>query len=80
MLIVQDMTTGEIEERIGPQDADLGDGYEDALSSGWDPAMAEMIHRELDRQGITQTENPLPPDLADVDVEDFLDRMYTHMG
>jgi hypothetical protein len=85
MLIMKDMSTGEvdIEESvdadIGPGDADTMDEYEDALSSGWNPAMAEVIHRELDHYEISQAESPMPSDLNDVDIDAFLNRMYTYM-
>lgn len=78
MLIVKDMSSGDIEERIGPDIPDDADDYDSALSSGWDPAMAEVIHRELDHYEISQAETPMPSDLSDVDIDDFLDRMYTY--
>lgn len=80
MLIVKDMGSGAIEERIGPADDASTDDYEAALSSGWDPVMAEVIHRELDRYEISRAEAPMPADLNDVDIDSFLDRMYTYMG
>lgn len=71
MLMMKDMSTGEIETT---------DEYEEeALSSGWNPAIADLIHREVDRFEITQAENPIPSDLADVDVNDFLEKMYGYI-
>jgi len=84
MLIMKDMSTGEIdiEESSGPEagtDNETSEEYEEALSSGWNPVMAEVIHRELDHYEITQAENPMPSDLGDVDIDAFLNRMYTYM-
>ncbi len=71
MLVMKDMTTGE---------ADPIDEYEEeALSSGWNPAVADLIHREIDHHEIVESENSMPSDLSDVDVNDFLERMYTYM-
>ena len=71
MLVMKDMSTGDVEPT---------DEYEDeALSSGWNPAVADLIHREVERYEITQAENPIPFDLADVDVNDFLEKMYGYM-
>lgn len=81
MLIRLDMSSGETEadEAIDSADADAVEEYEEALSSGWNPAMAEVIHRELDHYEISQAENPMPSDLGDVDIDAFLNRMYTYM-
>ncbi len=81
MLIRLDMSSGETEadEAIDSADADAVEEYEEALSSGWNPAMAEVIHRELDHYEISQAENPMPSDLSDVDIDAFLNRMYTYM-
>jgi hypothetical protein len=84
MLIMKDMSTGEmdIEENTGSEtamDDDTSEEYEEALSSGWNPVMAEVIHRELDHYEITQAETPMPSDLSDVDIDAFLNRMYTYM-
>lgn len=81
MLIRLDMSSGETEadEAIDSADADAVEAYEEALSSGWNPAMAEVIHRELDHYEISQAENPMPSDLSDVDIDAFLNRMYTYM-
>jgi hypothetical protein len=79
------MSTGDgdaeefIDADIGPVEIDTVEEYEDALSSGWNPAMAEVIHRELDHYEISQAENPMPSDLSDVDIDAFLNRMYTYM-
>ncbi len=73
MLIVKDMSTGEIEMQT------LDDYEEETLSSGWNPAIADLIHREIDRYEISQAEHPMPADLAEIDVEAFLDRMYAHL-
>ncbi len=71
MLVMKDMSSGELEST---------DEYGDeALSSGWNPAVADLIHREIDHYEITQAENPIPSDLADVDVSDFLEKMYGYM-
>lgn len=71
MLVMKDMSTG---------DVDYIDEYEEeTLSSGWNPAAAEMIHREIDHHEITQAENTIPSDLSDVDVNDFLEKMYSYM-
>ncbi|MEO1765911.1 hypothetical protein [Thiobacter aerophilum] len=80
MLIVKDMGSGTIEEWIGPDDETFADDYDAALSSGWDPVMAEVIKRERDHYEISQAETPMPADLNDVDIDAFLDRMYTYMG
>jgi hypothetical protein len=78
MPVVQDMSTGSVDKEV-PSDIEDADDYEDALSSGWDPVMAEVIHRELDHYEIGQAENPMPADLNDVDIDAFLNRMYTYM-
>ncbi len=71
MLMMKDMSTGEV---------DCIDEYEEeALFSGWNPAIAELIHRQIDRHEVTQAENTIPSDLSDVDVNDFLERMYRYM-
>ena len=71
MLMMKDMSTGEV---------DPVDEYEEeALSSGWNPAVADLIHREIDHYEITQAENTIPSDLTDVDVGDFIDKMYTYI-
>ena len=71
MLVMKDMNTG---------DVDYGDEYEEeTLSSGWNPAVADLIHREVDHYEITQAENPIPSDLHDVDVSEFLEKMYGYM-
>lgn len=80
MLIVIDMSSGEIEERVGPGNDEPMDDYDAALSSGWDPAMLEIIHRELDHYEISQAEEPMPADLSDVDIDAFLNRMDTYLG
>jgi len=81
MLIMKDMSSGEIEqdEPIDTANNEAAEEYEEALSSGWNPAMAEVIHRELDHYEISQAENPMPSDLNDVDIDAFLNRMYTYM-
>jgi hypothetical protein len=81
MLIMKDMSSGETEadDAIDPAEDDAAEEYEEALSSGWNPAMAEVIHRELDHYEISQAENPMPSDLNDVDIDAFLNRMYTYM-
>lgn len=71
MLVMKDMSTGEV---------DYVDEYEEeTLSSGWDPAVADLIHREIDHHEITQAENTIPSDLSDVDVNDFLEKMYSYI-
>lgn len=81
MLIMKDMSTGDadIDDTIEPSGSDTAEEYEEALSSGWNPVMAEVIHRELDHYEISQAENPMPSDLSDVDIDTFLNRMYTYM-
>lgn len=81
MLIMKDMSTGEadIDETITRGDTEAAEEYEEALSSGWNPVMAEVIHRELDHYEITQAENVMPSDLSDIDIDAFLNRMYTYM-
>jgi len=71
MLVMKDMSSGEREP--------TGEYEEESLSSGWNPAIADLIHREIDHYEITQAENPIPSDLADVDVNDFLEKMYGYM-
>ena len=71
MLVMKDMSTGEV---------DAYDEYEEeALSSGWNPAVADLIHREIDHYEITQAENIIPSDLSDVDVNEFLEKMYSYV-
>lgn len=71
MLVMKDMSTGEV---------DCIDEYEEeALSSGWNPAVAELIHREIDHHEIIESENSMPSDLSDVDVNDFLEKMYSYI-
>ena len=71
MLVMKDMSTGEV---------DYIDEYEEeTLSSGWTPAVADLIHREIDHYEITQAENTIPSDLSDVDVNDFLEKMYSYI-
>lgn len=81
MLIMKSMSSGEadIDDTIAPGDSETAEEYEEALSSGWNPVMAEVIHRELDHYEITQAENVMPSDLNDVDIDAFLNRMYTYM-
>lgn len=81
MLIRIDMSSGDSEpdEPFDTADNDAAEEYEEALSSGWNPAAAEVIHRELDHYEISQAENPMPSDLSDVDIDAFLNRMYTYM-
>jgi len=68
---MKDMISGETE---------YGCEYEEeALSSGWNPAIADLIHREVDHYEITQAENPMPADLSDVDVNDFIEKMYHYI-
>ena len=71
MLVMKNMGTGEIET--------VDEYEEEALSSGWNPAIADLIHREVDRYEITQAEIPMPSDLADVDVNDFIEKMYYYI-
>ena len=71
MLVMKDISTGEV---------DYIDEYEEeALSSGWNPAVADLIHREIDHYEITQAENIIPSDLSDVDVNEFLEKMYSYV-
>jgi hypothetical protein len=49
------------------------------LSSGWNPAIADLIHREIDHHEIIQAENSMPSDLSDVDVNDFIEKMYHYI-
>lgn len=67
MLVKKDMSTGEVDH--------IDDYEEEALSSGWNPAVAELIHREIDHHEIIESENSMPSDLSDVDVNDFLEKM-----
>lgn len=71
MLMMKDMSTGEVEY--------IDEYEEEALSSGWNPAIAELIHRQIDHHEITQAENIIPSDLSEVDVNDFLEKMYGYM-
>jgi hypothetical protein len=75
MLIIKDMGTGATKAWIGPETEEVVDDYDDALSSGWDPFVAGVIHRERQRYEISQAEDVLPPDLVQVDIDSFLDRM-----
>lgn len=71
MLVMKDMISGETE---------CVDEYEEeALSSGWNPAIADLIHREIDHHEIIQAENSMPSDLSDVDVNDFIEKMYHYI-
>jgi len=69
MLVMKDNSSGEIES--------IDEYEEEAMSSGWNPAIADLIHREVDHHEIMPAENPMPSDLADVDVNDFIEKMYT---
>lgn len=71
MLVMKDNSTGDIES--------LDEYEEETLSSGWNPAIADLIHREVDHYEITQAENPIPSDLTDVDVNDFISKMYYYI-
>ena len=71
MLVMKDNSSGEIESSAEYE--------EEILSSGWNPAIADLIHREVDRYEITQAENPIPSDLTDVDVNDFIEKMYYYI-
>lgn len=73
MRVMKDISSGEIEQ------IDENGYEEEALSSGWNPAVADLIHRELDHYEITQAENPIPSDLADVNVNDFIEKMYNYI-
>ena len=71
MLVMKNNSSGEIESSTEYE--------EEILSSGWNPAIADLIHREVDRYEITQAENPIPSDLTDVDVNDFIEKMYYYI-
>ena len=71
MLMMKDMSTGETEY--------VDEYEEEAMSSGWNPAIADLIHREVDHHEIMPAENPMPSDLADVDVNDFIEKMYHYI-
>ena len=71
MLVMKDNSSGEFES--------IDEYEEETLSSGWNPAIADLIHREVDHYEITQAENPIPSDLADVDVNDFIEKMYYYI-
>ncbi len=71
MLVMKDYSSEEVES--------INEYEEEALSSGWNPAIADLIHREVDHYEITQAENPIPSDLTDVDVNDFIEKMYYYI-
>ncbi len=71
MLVMKDNSSGEFES--------IDEYEEETLSSGWNPAIADLIHREVDHYEITQAETPIPSDLADVDVNDFIEKMYYYI-
>lgn len=71
MLVMKDMSTGEV--------GYIDEYEEETLSSGWNPAVADLIHREIDHHEITQAENIIPSDLSDVDVNEFLEKMYSYV-
>ena len=71
MLVMKDNSSGEFES--------VDEYEEETLSSGWNPAIADLIHREVDHYEITQAENAIPSDLADVDVNDFIEKMYYYI-
>ena len=71
MLMMKDNSSGEFES--------IDEYEEETLSSGWNPAIADLIHREVDHYEITQAENPIPSDLTDVDVNDFIEKMYYYI-
>lgn len=71
MLVMKDNSSGEIES--------FDEYEEEILSSGWNPAIADLIHREVDRYEITQAESTMPSDLTDVDVNDFIEKMYYYI-
>ena len=71
MLVMNDMGSGKIQA--------IDEYEEEALSSGWNPAIADLIHREIDHYEITQAENPIPSDLTDVNVNDFIEKMYHYI-
>lgn len=71
MYVMKDISSGEIEV--------IDEYEEEALSSGWNPAIADLIHREVEHYEITQAESPMPSDLADVDVNDFIEKMYHYI-
>ncbi len=71
MLMMKDMGTGETES--------IDEYEEEAMSSGWNPAIADLIHREIDHHEILQAESLMPSDLADVDVNDFIEKMYHYI-
>jgi len=73
MLVMKDNSSGDFE-------FESFDEYEEeTLSSGWNPAIADLIHREVDHYEITQAETPIPSDLTDVDVNDFIEKMYYYI-
>lgn len=71
MLVMKDNSSSEFET--------IDEYEEEALSSGWNPAIADLIHREVDHYEITQSESPIPSDLTDVDVNDFIEKMYYYI-
>ena len=73
MLVMKDNSSGE----FGFESFD--EYEEETLSSGWNPAIADLIHREVDHYEITQAETPIPSDLTDVDVNDFIEKMYYYI-
>lgn len=73
MLVMKDMSTGEFDVEYG------GEYEDDAMISEWNPAIADVIHREIDRYEISQAESAMPADLAEIDASEFLERMYESM-
>lgn len=69
MAIVMDMTSYEI-ERNGSMEAEYGD---EIACAGWNPAIALACQQHVS----TGKCSTLPSELAEVDVEQFLQKMYT---
>lgn len=72
MAIIMDMSSYEIEREVS-MEAEYGD---EIACTGWNPAVSLACHQSAR----TEKRSSMPAELANVDVEQFLQKMYTLMS
>ncbi|MDO8810932.1 MAG: hypothetical protein Q7J38_02740 [Gallionella sp.] len=69
------ITTMSMSEYEIEQNGSMAEGYSDeVLCAGWNPALALQQHAYTERGHASA----MPPELASVDVEQFLKKMYAY--
>lgn len=62
------------------RNAEMGDAYgEEVMSSGWNPVLDLAVQERLPAP-TTRQHGPMPADLAAMDVEQFVRRMYVYLS